>query len=84
MKEKFIDFMNLNYCKIGACCPVEKWEIYMRNDLGMYDCEEVERFKQSMLDAEIIILVQKEVGLCYEITKYGMQLLCNGFEGFAV
>lgn len=84
MKEKFIDFMNLNYCKIGACCPVEKWEIYMRNDLGMYSKSEVARFKQKMLDEQVIVLVERDIGLCYEITEFGMQLLRNNFEGFAV
>lgn len=75
MKQKFREFMQQYFHTCGDCCPVDRWNFFIKaNFLGKEYTYAIE-YTRKLLEKGYIQICEKSIGKCYEISLLGFENL---------
>ena len=75
MKLKFLELFNSHFHKVGDCCPVDRWNIFIKANFLGADYTLAMEYTKELLEKEYIQICEKPIGKCYEITLLGFENL---------
>lgn len=78
MKLKFLELFNSHFHKVGDCCPVDRWNIFIK--LNFLEEDYIDyilalEYTKELLEKEYIKICEKPNGKCYEISLLGFENL---------
>ena len=78
MKSKFLKFMKLEFSRAYACCPKERWDIFIINEFDERDRGCAIDFTNRLIDNKYIAIDHRSNGEYVVITPWGYEMTERG------
>ena len=78
MKSKFLKFMKLEFSRAYACCPKERWDIFIINEFNECDRNDAVDFTNRLIKNKYIAIDKRPNGEFVVITPRGYEMIKRG------
>ena len=78
MKSKFLKFMLLEFSRANACCPKERWDMFMINEFKGCDRNDAVDFTNRLIENKYIAIDKRPNGEFIIITPFGYEMIKRG------